>query len=234
MTTPNALTAPAPRADLSKYTCVFIAGGFGTRLQPVWAGPKCLVPVAGAALLAWQLYELEVRGARRFVFALGHRAEEVIGWLRAWKDSRPERSSLEIKCTVELEPRGRDAAASWVPKTGHWIELNADTYAPWAIDAAVALNEQRQRGAVVAMHGAVNAGVWAGVGPHAIADVPVGVAPVVEFYDAGTPEGLERLRDLLLAEGARMPLRPCLDIPGEYEHAVTGNIVQLLRVGGQT
>jgi len=57
---------------------VVLAAGEGTRLRPLTADrPKCLVPFAGAPLLAWQLAALARAGIDDVTIVTGYRAEAI-------------------------------------------------------------------------------------------------------------------------------------------------------------
>lgn len=57
-------------------TLLILCAGRGTRLEPLTAErPKCLVPLHGRPLLAWQLAAARAAGLSRIVLAGGYRAE---------------------------------------------------------------------------------------------------------------------------------------------------------------
>jgi L-glutamine-phosphate cytidylyltransferase len=57
---------------------IVLAAGEGTRLRPHTADrPKCLVPLAGRALLEWQLGALRAAGVERVTVITGYRSEQV-------------------------------------------------------------------------------------------------------------------------------------------------------------
>jgi MurNAc alpha-1-phosphate uridylyltransferase len=68
--------------------CVILAGGRGTRLQPLTDTiPKALVPVAGKPFVHHQLTWLRSQGVRDAVFCIGYRGDQLrsfVGDGRAW------------------------------------------------------------------------------------------------------------------------------------------------------
>ncbi|WP_283138073.1 nucleotidyltransferase family protein [Rhizohabitans arisaemae] len=105
---------------------VILAGGQATRLRPYTDDrPKAMVPVAGKAILDWQLEWLSVQGAEHVVVSCGYRADV----LQEHLHDHPY--PLKIEVAVESEPLGRGGALRFA--AGHlpyrdelWLALNGD------------------------------------------------------------------------------------------------------------
>src|SRR5690242_13900472 len=64
-----------------------LAAGVGSRLRPLTdAVPKCLVPVGGRPILAWQLDALRGAGVDPITVVAGYRADDVMAFCRAYDD----------------------------------------------------------------------------------------------------------------------------------------------------
>src|ERR1044071_3517735 len=62
----------------STPSIVILAAGEGTRLRPhTLDRPKCLVPLAGRPLLAWQTDALRAAGVDDIVVVTGYRADQI-------------------------------------------------------------------------------------------------------------------------------------------------------------
>ena len=105
---------------------IILAGGLGTRLQPVVGDlPKCLAPVAGKPFLSYLLDNSKKQGIKKFIFALGHKTDQIQSFV---KKSLPEGS---YSFSVEEEPLGTGGAiykACGLAAGPNVIVLNADTY----------------------------------------------------------------------------------------------------------
>ncbi len=105
---------------------IILAGGLGTRLQSVIGDlPKCLAPVAGRPFLSYLLDSSKKQGIRKFVFALGHKTDQIESFV---KKSLPEGSYI---ISTEEEPLGTGGAiykACGRAEGPNVIVLNADTY----------------------------------------------------------------------------------------------------------
>lgn len=114
--------------ELAATPVVILAGGRGSRLSPVVDDrPKVLAPVAGRPFLHWLLRDLERQGARRIVLSLGHRAEQVAGFLRDFPAG-----ALSLAAAVEPTPLGTGGAlrfaAEQLSLAGPLYILNGDTW----------------------------------------------------------------------------------------------------------
>jgi mannose-1-phosphate guanylyltransferase len=95
-----------PENCLNAIDVLVLAGGLGTRIRPVLGDtPKLLAPVAGRTFLDHLLDWLRRFGARRVVFALGHRAEAVTAHL-----GKAARDGLVTVPVIEPQPLGTAGA----------------------------------------------------------------------------------------------------------------------------
>src|SRR5579863_2336396 len=105
---------------------IILAGGLGTRLQSVVGDlPKCLAPVAGKPFLSYLLDSSRKQGINKFIFALGHKSDQIESFV---KESLPEDSYI---FSVEQEPLGTGGAiykACSLATGPNVIVLNADTF----------------------------------------------------------------------------------------------------------
>jgi NDP-sugar pyrophosphorylase family protein len=83
-----------------------LAGGLGTRLAAAVPDlPKALAPVAGTPFVEHLLDWLAAQGARRIVFLLGHRADQLLAHLQTNK-----RAGLVFETSIEPQPLGTGGA----------------------------------------------------------------------------------------------------------------------------
>jgi NDP-sugar pyrophosphorylase family protein len=69
---------------INELPVVVLAGGLGTRLKQVNPEiPKILVNVAGKPFIEWKIEELELGGATKIYFLLGHGGEQVFDYLNS-------------------------------------------------------------------------------------------------------------------------------------------------------
>jgi D-glycero-alpha-D-manno-heptose 1-phosphate guanylyltransferase len=105
---------------------IVLAGGLGTRLQPVVGDlPKSLAPVSGKPFLAYLLDFAKKQGIEKFVFALGYKTELIEAFV---KEYLPGNSYI---FSVEEELLGTGGAVYKACKgiTGTDVMVfNADTY----------------------------------------------------------------------------------------------------------
>jgi D-glycero-alpha-D-manno-heptose 1-phosphate guanylyltransferase len=105
---------------------IILAGGMGTRLQPVVADvPKCMAPVAGKPFLHYLLSTLEIAGFQHIILALGYKHETIETWLSNYD------TSLNITSLIEKTPLGTGGAIkmalSKVTQTAVFV-FNGDSY----------------------------------------------------------------------------------------------------------
>ena len=105
---------------------IILAGGLGTRLQPVVSElPKCLAPVGGRPFLSYLLNSSKKQGINKFIFALGHKSDQIESFV---KKTLPEGTFVFSK---EEEPLGTGGAiykACRVAAGPNVMILNADTF----------------------------------------------------------------------------------------------------------
>jgi D-glycero-alpha-D-manno-heptose 1-phosphate guanylyltransferase len=105
---------------------IILAGGMGTRLQSVLGDlPKSLAPVAGKPFLSYLLDNSKKQGIKKFIFALGHKTDQIETFV---KKSLPPESYV---FSIEEEPLGTGGAiykACGRAETRNVIVLNADTF----------------------------------------------------------------------------------------------------------
>lgn len=107
-------------------TALILAGGLGTRLQPVLAGtPKVLAPVRGRPFITFLLDQLASFGITQVILSTGYRAEQV-------RDVIGERQgSVTIQYSSEPEPLGTAGAIALARElVGDWplLVMNGDSY----------------------------------------------------------------------------------------------------------
>ena len=77
------------KINLSKIDTVILAGGLGTRLQPVLKDkPKCLAPINGKPFIDILLDNCINQGLRRFILCVGYLKEQVIKHLSNRNDCK--------------------------------------------------------------------------------------------------------------------------------------------------
>ena len=108
-----------------------LAGGFGTRLQPVVAEvPKALAPVGDVPFLYLQIDNWKIQGVRSFVFLLHHQADVVIAFLKSLQDGLLK--DCEVQWVVEPTPMDTGGAVAYAVKelrlSGDFLLTNADTW----------------------------------------------------------------------------------------------------------
>ena len=105
---------------------IILAGGLGTRLQPVVSElPKCLAPVGGRPFLSYLLNSSKKQGINKFIFALGHKSDQIESFV---KKTLPEGTFVFSK---EEEPLGTGGAiykACRLAAGPNVMILNADTF----------------------------------------------------------------------------------------------------------
>ncbi len=84
---------------------IILAGGLGTRLQPVISDkPKCMASVGGNPFLYYLISFLRANGIEKFIFSVGYMHEAIEGYL---KNNYTE---LNYKISLEDEPLGTGGA----------------------------------------------------------------------------------------------------------------------------
>ena len=110
---------------MSKLDTVILAGGLGTRLEPVLKGkPKCLAPINGNLFIDILLDDCIKQGLRRFILCLGYLKEQVIEHLS-------DRNDCEIVFSEEKEPLGTGGALKNTRpliKSDPFLVMNGDSF----------------------------------------------------------------------------------------------------------
>jgi len=104
--------------------CICLAGGLGTRLQPLLPDtPKCLAPVGDRAFLDLLAERLRQQGVRRLLLSLGHRHEAVLAHIR------DRDYGMSVETCVEAEPLGTAGALRLALAQAATDEVLVVTYA---------------------------------------------------------------------------------------------------------
>jgi D-glycero-alpha-D-manno-heptose 1-phosphate guanylyltransferase len=105
---------------------IILAGGLGTRLQPVVANlPKSLAPVAGKPFLGYLLDYAKQEGIEKFIFASGYKTEQVESFVKEYLPAGSYQFSVEDK---PLGTGGALYKACSLVSSANAIVLNADTF----------------------------------------------------------------------------------------------------------
>jgi D-glycero-alpha-D-manno-heptose 1-phosphate guanylyltransferase len=84
---------------------IILAGGLGTRLQPVVSNvPKCMAPIAGKPFLHYVIGFLQNNGIEHFIFSVGYMHEMIEDYLEG---NYPQ---LNYTISLENEPLGTGGA----------------------------------------------------------------------------------------------------------------------------
>jgi mannose-1-phosphate guanylyltransferase len=115
---------------LAALDVLVIAGGLGSRIQPVLGDtPKLLAPVAGRPYLVFLLDWLRRFGARRIVLGLGHQAQAVVDFLDRNKSAHDD---LTVVTVSEPRPLGTAGAARFARpqlRSDPVLVMNGDSFA---------------------------------------------------------------------------------------------------------
>ena len=130
---------------------LILAGGLGTRLQPLLGQtPKALAPVAGRPFLEHLLRLLKQQGLIDMVLCLGHEAGAIQSHF-----GDGARWGVHITYAVEPEPLGTGGAVRYALTGGHadadFLVLNGDTYAVLDYAGLLAFHRQQQALATLAL-----------------------------------------------------------------------------------
>lgn len=110
---------------------LMLAGGFGTRLQPVLSKiPKALAPVRGKPFIYFQVERLMAQGLKHFTFLLHHQSDLIIEFLESERNGLF--SGSEYQYLVEPAPLGTGGAIAHAVETlnlnGNFLVTNSDTW----------------------------------------------------------------------------------------------------------
>jgi NDP-sugar pyrophosphorylase family protein len=142
---------------------IVLAGGRGTRLQPVVRDvPKVLAPVNGRPFLDILLDFLDHSGCvGRIVLALGYKSDLVVEHVRAGKPR-----NIPVKFSIETGPLGTGGAARYAlaeTESNPVLVLNGDSYIDLDINGLLAVQRERKHGITVAVRPVGNAKRYGGV-----------------------------------------------------------------------
>jgi NDP-sugar pyrophosphorylase family protein len=124
------LNATSRGRCLEEIDVLVIAGGLGTRIQPVLGNvPKLLAPISGRPYLAYLLDWLRRFGAARVVLGLGHQAHAVVDFL---KGDAASRRDIAVETVIEPRPLGTAGAVRFARGSLHTdpvLVMNGDSFA---------------------------------------------------------------------------------------------------------
>ncbi|WP_413204334.1 nucleotidyltransferase family protein [Rhodospirillum sp. A1_3_36] len=145
---PRSVHKGASAEALKGIDVVILAGGLGTRIQPVLGSlPKVLAPIAEGTFLDILLVWLGSFGARRVIPCLGHGADQVLAHL-----ARHAPAGMEICPSVEPTPLGTGGAIRHaMPQlvSDPVLVMNGDTFLDADLGAFV--NGHRSRKAALSL-----------------------------------------------------------------------------------
>lgn len=119
---------------------VILAGGFGTRLQPLTFDiPKPLLPVGNRPFLETQFFRLKQAGVKRVVLSVFHQAPQMRAALKTMN-----RFGLKVSVALEPKPLGTGGAIAfaWPDRSKPCLVLNGDVLSDFAISPLVRRHEQ--------------------------------------------------------------------------------------------
>lgn len=105
---------------------IVLSGGLGMRLRSVFPGQKTVAPIGSRAVLSYTLDLLAASGIERIVFAIGHRADDVVAFAEARKDSK-----VQYHFSREDTPLGTGGAirhAAALTRSSEILVLNGDSF----------------------------------------------------------------------------------------------------------
>lgn len=119
---------PNPSGCLESVDVLVLAGGLGTRIQPVLGDvPKLLAPISGQPYLYYLLNWLRRYGANRVVLGLGHHAQAIVDYLQ---HHPPD--GLKVDVVIEPRPLGTGGAIRFAAdqlRSDPVIVMNGDSFA---------------------------------------------------------------------------------------------------------
>jgi len=129
--------------------CIILAGGFGTRLQPVVKDvPKCMAEVAGKPFLSYIFHYLQKEDFSHIVLSLGYKSEIIIEWLEYNK------FGFDISYVIEDKPLGTGGAIKYAMskcRTESVVVMNGDTYFSIDMSKFVAFNIDKKVDITIAL-----------------------------------------------------------------------------------
>lgn len=210
-------------APLYGLDAIVLAGGLGTRLQSVWNGPKCIVPIKGRPVVDYVIEDLRRAGVERVILSLGHRAREVQvcvercrgividrvhfyesepagviaalrAVVRAWSSSTVKLSSTIVVANGDTIVR-TDEWAEMLRAHREWKKPTRGARRPYS--TAIFDDDTGQHSGLYFIETealAFNRSI-----PSDLLEASRPVSGRVHFVDVGTPEGLARAEDFIEA-----------------------------------
>lgn len=129
---------------------VILAGGRGTRLQPLSMGtPKPMLPLFSKPVLEHSIELLRRNGIDDVIIALSNQAQEVVehfGDGSAW--------GINIRYSIEDEPKGTAGAVKLIQPyiTDTFIVLSGDTITDFNLQAAIEYHRRKSALATLLLH----------------------------------------------------------------------------------
>ena len=128
---------------------IILAGGLGTRLQSVVNDlPKSLAPVSGKPFLSYLLDYSKKQGIKKFIFALGHKTDQIESFVKG------SMSPGSYVFSIEKEPLGTGGAiykACAHAAGRNVIVLNADTFFGISYSNLTIIHELRKADCTLAL-----------------------------------------------------------------------------------
>jgi D-glycero-alpha-D-manno-heptose 1-phosphate guanylyltransferase len=128
--------------SLHGITVVLLAGGFGSRVKPLFPDlPKPMIPVAGAPFLEWAIRYWASQGAQKIIVSLGHLAHVA----ETYFSTRPK-VGPPIATLREPYAMGTGGALLWAAQSTElsdpFVVANGDSLAPVELSQARNLLEK--------------------------------------------------------------------------------------------
>lgn len=126
---------------MKQLPLLVLAGGFGTRLQPLVTDvPKPLAPVHGSPFLAYLLKEWLALGVTSFAFLLHYKNEQIIHFVEAFFNTECE-TMPKVDYIIEDNPLGTGGAISnalaHMRYDGEFLVVNADTWLETGVEKLI-------------------------------------------------------------------------------------------------
>jgi D-glycero-alpha-D-manno-heptose 1-phosphate guanylyltransferase len=162
---------------------IILAGGLGTRLQPVVSAvPKPLAPVAGRPFLDILLAQLHKFGCvRKVILAVGHKAQMIQA-----RYQNAEDYGFDIEFSLEQSPLGTGGAvcqALSLTASEDVLVLNGDSYVEFELEALAAMHASNNASVTMVVVEVADTSRFGRV----MLDLPRG--RVIEFTEKGGASG---------------------------------------------
>lgn len=159
---------------MSRPTLVILAGGKGTRLGPLTKDiPKPMIEVHGKPFLYWLIKHYFAQGFTNIIVSTDYKAEVIKEYSWPW--------ALKFMKDFEMGFAYCNPSYFYMVESGLMWVVNGDTFIPEHLpkvcSPTILSCGDKDAGAQFSCSGKIK------------------IHPVKEFYDIGTPEGLERFKD---------------------------------------